>query len=104
MVKINTDLGVNVEIENAPVPEAVGNVGSTPNIIGKSKFEQLADTFAKINPKLQKIVQRNLDEENLKQANLGAAKINGMTLEESKLAAGHGVCDQDPERPVLHRN
>ena len=37
MVKINTDLGVNVEIENAPVPEAVGNVGSTPNIIGKSK-------------------------------------------------------------------
>ena len=90
MVKINTDLGVNVEIENAPVPEAVGNVGSTPNIIGKSKFEQLADTFAKINPKLQKIVQRNLDEENLKQANLGAAKINGMTLEESKLAAKKG--------------
>lgn len=89
MVKINTDLGVNIELENAPTPVDVP-VGSGAQIVGKDKFGQLADTLAKINPKIQKLAQQNIERENLKEANLGAAKINGMTLEESRDAAKKG--------------
>lgn len=89
MVKINTDLGVNVQLENAATPVDVP-VGSGAQIVGKDKFGQLADTLAKINPKIQKLAQQNIERENLKEANLGAAKINGMTLEESRDAAKKG--------------
>ncbi len=89
MVKINTDLGVNIELENAPTPVDVP-VGSGAQIVGKDKFGQLADTLARINPKIQKLAQQNIERENLKEANLGAAKINGMTLEESRDAAKKG--------------
>jgi len=89
MVKINTDLGVNVQLENAATPVDVP-VGSGAQIVGKDKFGQLADTLARINPKIQKLAQQNIERENLKEANLGAAKINGMTLEESRDAAKKG--------------
>ena len=46
MVKINTDLGVNVQLENAATPVDVP-VGSGAQIVGKDKFGQLADTLAK---------------------------------------------------------
>ena len=38
--KINTDLGINVGLENAPTPQPITNVGSE-RIIGKDKFGAL---------------------------------------------------------------
>lgn len=92
MAKINTDLNTNVQLENAPTPEAV-SVGSGAQIVGKSGFEQLADTLASINPAIKALADKKFKEENEQKANEGAAKINGMTLEESKLAHKNGFPD-----------
>ena len=92
MAKINTDLNTNVQLENAPTPEAVA-VGSGSQIIGKSGFEQLADTLASINPAIRALADKDLKAKNEASANEGAAKINGMTLEESKLAHKNGFPD-----------
>jgi len=92
MAKINTDLNTNVQLENAPTPEAV-SVGSGAQIVGKSGFEQLADTLASINPAIKALADKKFKEQNEQKANEGAAKINGMTLEESKLAHKNGFPD-----------
>lgn len=92
MAKINTDLNTNVQLENAPTPEAVA-VGSGSQIIGKSGFEQLADTLASINPAIRALADKDLKQKNEASANEGAAKINGMTLEEAKNAHKNGFPD-----------
>ena len=50
MAKINTDLNTNVQLENAPTPEAV-SVGSGAQIVRKSGFYTLAATFSSIHPR-----------------------------------------------------
>ncbi len=92
MVKINTDLNTNVQLENAPTPEAV-SIGSGSRIVGKSGFEQLSDVLSSINPAIKALADKNLKQKNEASANEGAAKINGMTLEESKLAHKNGFPD-----------
>ena len=92
MAKINTDLNTNVQLENAPTPEAV-SVGSGAQIVGKSGFDQLADTLASINPAIKALADKRFKEQNEQKANEGAAKINGMTLEESKTAHKNGFPD-----------
>ena len=92
MAKINTDLNTNVQLENAPTPEAV-SVGSGSQIVGKSGFDALADTLASINPRIRALADQKFKEQNEQKANEGAAKINGMTLEESKTAHKNGFPD-----------
>ena len=62
MVKINTNLGVNVSLENAPTPQPIMNVGRE-QIVGKDKFEALADTLASINPKIKTLADAELKKE-----------------------------------------
>ena len=62
MVKINTNLGVNVSLENAPTPQPIMNVGRE-QIVGKDKFGGLADTLASINPKIKTLQMQNLKKE-----------------------------------------
>ena len=59
MVKINTDLNTNVQLENAPTPEAV-SIGSGSRIVGKSGFEQLSDVLSSINPAIKALADKNL--------------------------------------------
>ena len=92
MVKINTDLNTNVQLENAPTPEAV-SIGSGSRIVGKSGFEQLSDVLSSINPAIKALADKNLKQKNEASANEGAAKINGMTLEEAKNAHKNGFPD-----------
>jgi len=90
--KINTDLGINVGLENAPTPQPITNVGSE-RIIGKDKFGALADTLAQINPTIKKLADANMKEQNEKDFEQGKAKINGMTLEEARKAHTSGFPD-----------
>lgn len=90
--KINTDLGINVGLENAPTPQPITNVGSE-RIIGKDKFGALADTLAQINPTIKKLADASMKEQNEKDFEQGKAKINGMTLEEARKAHTSGFPD-----------
>jgi len=90
--KINTDLGINVGLENAPTPQPITNVGSE-TIVGKDKFEALANTLAQINPTIRKFADSKMKEQNEKDFELGRAKINGMTLEEARKAHTSGFPD-----------
>lgn len=90
--KINTDLGINVGLENAPTPQPITNVGSE-TIVGKDKFGALADTLAQINPTIRKLADSKMKEQNEKDFELGKAKINGMTLEEARKAHTSGFPD-----------
>jgi len=90
--KINTDLGINVGLENAPTPQPITNVGSE-TILGKDKFEALADTLAQVNPTIRKLADSKMKEQNEKDFELGKAKINGMTLEEARKAHTSGFPD-----------
>lgn len=90
--KINTDLGINVGLENAPTPQPITNVGSE-RIVGKDKFGALADTLAQINPTIKKLADANMKEQNEKDFEQGKAKINGMTLEEARKAHTSGFPD-----------
>lgn len=90
--KINTDLGINVGLENAPTPQPITNVGSE-RIISKDKFGALADTLAQINPTIKKLADASMKEQNEKDFEQGKAKINGMTLEEARKAHTSGFPD-----------
>ncbi len=90
--KINTDLGINVGLENAPTPQPITNVGSE-TIVGKDKFGALADTLAQVNPTIRKLADSKMKEQNEKDFELGKAKINGMTLEEARKAHTSGFPD-----------
>jgi len=90
--KINTNLGINVGLENAPTPQPITNVGSE-TIVGKDKFGALADTLAQINPTIRKLADSKMKEQNEKDFELGKAKINGMTLEEARKAHTSGFPD-----------
>ncbi len=92
MVKINTNLGVNVSLENAPTPQPIMNVGRE-QIVGKDKFEALADTLASINPKIKTLADAELKKRNEASFEEGRAKINGMTLEEAREAHKTGFPD-----------
>ena len=83
MVKINTNLGVSVSLQNAPTPQPVMSTGQQ-QIVGKDKFEALADTLATINPTIKKLADQKLKERNEASFEEGKAKINGMTLDEAK--------------------
>ena len=92
MAKINTDIGVNVSLQNAPAPKPVMNVG-TSRVIGNDKFGALADTLAQINPAIKKLADQQLKEEAEQDFEKGKAKINGMTLEEARVAHKNGFPD-----------
>ena len=92
MVKINTNLGVSVNLENAPTPKPIMNVGGE-KIVGKDKFGALADTLAQINPTIKKLADQDLKQKAETSLEEGQAKINGMTLEEAKEAHKNGFPD-----------
>lgn len=92
MAKINTDLGINVSLQNAPTPNPIMNVAEE-RIVGKGKFEALADTLAQINPTIKQLADNKLKQENEKSFEQGQAKINGMTLDEARKAHKEGFPD-----------
>lgn len=92
MAKINTDLGINVSLQNAPTPNPIMNVAEE-RIVGKDKFEALADTLAQINPTIKQLADNKLKQENEKSFEEGQAKINGMTLDEARKAHKDGFPD-----------
>jgi hypothetical protein len=90
MAKIETDIGINVGIENAPAPQD-GNISTaTSQIVGKNSFQELASIFATINPAIKDLAQKKIEEDANKQFELGKAKINGMTLAEAEAAHKQG--------------
>jgi hypothetical protein len=92
MAKINTNLGVSVSLQNAPTPQPVMSTGQQ-QIVGKDKFEALADTLATINPTIKKLADQKLKERNEASFEEGKAKINGMTLDEAREAHKNGFPD-----------
>tara|TARA_B100001059_G_scaffold156962_1_gene156487 strand:- start:2906 stop:4972 length:2067 start_codon:yes stop_codon:yes gene_type:complete len=92
MAKTNTDLGINVALENAPTPKPVMNVGQE-KIVGKDPFGALSASLAKINPTIKKLADQNLKDQADKDFEQGKAEINGMTLDEAREAHKKGFPD-----------
>ena len=90
MAKINTDIGINVGIDNAPVPQDGNITTATSQIVGKNSMQELADIFATINPAIRDLTQKKIEEKAEKDFELGKAKINGMTLAEAETAHKNG--------------
>lgn len=90
MAKIETDIGVNVGIDNAPVPQDGNITTATSQIVGKNSWQELADIFATINPAIRDLTQKNIELKAEKDFELGKAKINGMTLAEAETAHKQG--------------
>ena len=90
MAKIETDIGINVGIDNAPVPQDGNITTATSQIVGKNSWQELADIFATINPAIRDLTQKNIEEKAEKDFELGKAKINGMTLAEAEVAHKQG--------------
>ena len=57
MAKIETDIGINVGIENAPAPQDGNITTATSQIVGKNSFQELASIFATINPAIKDLAQ-----------------------------------------------
>jgi hypothetical protein len=92
MAKINTDIGVNINLENAPVTKPILDVGSE-NIVGKDRFQALADTLAAINPTIKQLADKQLKQEAKQSLEQGQAQINGMTLDQARQAHKSGFPD-----------
>lgn len=92
MAKINTDIGVNINLENAPVTKPILDVGSE-NIVGKDRFQALADTLAAINPTIKQLADKQLKQEAKQSFEQGQAQINGMTLDQARQAHKSGFPD-----------
>lgn len=90
MAKINTDIGINVGIDNAPTPQDGNITTATSQIVGKNSMQELADIFATINPAIRDLTQKKIEEKAEKDFELGKAKINGMTLAEAETAHKNG--------------
>ena len=90
--KINTDLGINVNLTDAPDVKAV-SVTNTPLPTGKNQFELLADVLGQFNPKIQELVKKDVQEKDLQDEILGANTVNGLTLEEARQAHEKGFPD-----------
>lgn len=90
MAKIETDIGINVGIDNAPTPQDGNITTATSQIVGKNSFQELADIFATINPAIRDLAQKNIEQKAEKDFELGKAKINGMTLAEAETAHKQG--------------
>jgi len=92
MAKINTDIGVNINLENAPVTKPILDVGSE-KIVGKDRFQALADTLAAINPTIKQLADKQLKQEAKQSFEQGQAQINGMTLDQARQAHKSGFPD-----------
>ncbi len=90
--RINTDLGLNVNLTDAPDIKAVA-VTNTPLPTGKNDFEVLSDVLTQFNPKIQELVRKNVQERDKQEEILGANTVNGITLEEARKAHEQGFPD-----------
>ena len=75
MAKINTDIGINVGIDNAPVPQDGNITTATSQVVGKNSWQELADIFATINPAIRDLTQKKIEEKAEKDFELGKTKI-----------------------------
>ena len=71
MAKIETDIGINVGIENAPAPQDGNITTATSQIVGKNSFQELASIFATINPAIKDLAQKKIEEDANKEFELG---------------------------------
>ena len=90
--RINTDLGINVSLTDAPDVKTV-SITNPPKIEGKNNFEVLADVLGQFNPKIQELVKKDVQEKDLQDEILGANTVNGLTLEEARQAHEKGFPD-----------
>jgi translation initiation factor 2 beta subunit (eIF-2beta)/eIF-5 len=90
--RINTDLGINVSLTDAPDVKTV-SITNPPKIEGKNNFELLADVLGQFNPKIQELAKKDLEREAQADLILGANQVNSMTLEEARKAHQQGFPD-----------
>ena len=90
--KINTDLGINVSLTDAPDVKTVA-VTNIPLPTGKNDFEVLSDVLGQFNPKIQELAKKDLEREAEADYVLGANKVNSMTLEDARKAHQEGFPD-----------
>ena len=92
MVKINTDLGVNVQLDSVKkvqAPQARREQGDPT----KSNLERLAGVFASVNPTLARLANKNLQQQAEQDMQSGQMTVNNMTLEEARKAHDEGFPD-----------
>ena len=90
--RINTDLGINVSLTDAPDVKTV-SITNPPKIEGKNNFEVLADVLGQFNPKIQELAKKDLEREAQADLILGANQVNSMTLEDARKAHQQGFPD-----------
>lgn len=87
--RINTDLGINVSLTDAPDVKAVSITNpSLPT--GKNDFEMLSDVLSQFNPRIQELVKKDVQQKDLQDEILGANTVNSMTLDEARKAHQEG--------------
>jgi hypothetical protein len=87
--RINTDLGINVNLTDAPDIKTLA-VANLPAPTGKNNFELLSDALGQFNPKIQELVKKEVQRENLETEVLGANTVNQMTLDDARKAHQEG--------------
>lgn len=87
--RINTDLGINVSLTDAPDIKTLA-VANLPAPTGKNNFELLSDALGQFNPKIQELVKKEVQRENLETEVLGANTVNQMTLDDARKAHQEG--------------
>ena len=90
--RINTDLGINVSLTDAPDVKTV-SITNPPKIEGKNNLEVLADVLGQFNPKIQELAKKDLEREAQADLILGANQVNSMTLEDARKAHQEGFPD-----------
>lgn len=90
--RINTDLGINVSLTDAPDVKTV-SITNPPKIEGKNNLEILSDALGQFNPKIQELAKKDLEREAEQDFVLGANQVNGMTLEDARKAHQAGFPD-----------